>query len=162
MDWIYVFQSSSKMVDSIVKALADIKTMFEQHWCQWRLVIQKCVESLFILIYLRILFLRLDCVHQYTMSDHYFPEKQKSLATISNLISCICYLYLPGEVFCTQDLYKFIWYREFIKWHFTSFFFQNGTGIIFVLGTIEVHVFKWDMCFDYFNKSEKSKKCVKG
>lgn len=133
MDWIYVFQSSSKMVDSIVKALADIRTMFEQHWCQWRLVIQKCVESLFILIYLRILFLRLDCVHQYTMSDHYFPEKQKSLATISNLISCICYLYLPGEVFCTQDLYKFIWYREFIKWHFTSFFFQNGTGIFFFL-----------------------------
>lgn len=42
------------------------------------------------------------------MSDHYFPEKQKSLATISNLISCICYLYLPGEVFCTQDLYKFM------------------------------------------------------
>lgn len=108
MDWIYVFQSSSKMVDSIVKALADIKTMFEQHWCQWRLVIQKCVESLFILIYLRILFLHLDCVHQYTMSDHYFPEKQKSLATIRNLISCICYLYLPGEVFCTQDLYKFM------------------------------------------------------
>lgn len=108
MDWIDVFQSSSKMVDSIVKALADIKTMFEQHWCLWGLVIQKCVESLFILIYLRILFLHLDCVHQYTMSDHYFPEKQKSLATISNLISCICYLYLPGEVFCTQDLYKFM------------------------------------------------------
>lgn len=162
MDWIYVFQSSSKMVDSIVKALADIKTMFEQHWCQWRLVIQKCVESLFILIYLRILFLHLDCVHQYTMSDHYFPEKQKSLlATISNLISCICYLYLPGEVFCTQDLYKFIWYREFIKWHFTSFFFKMALAFFF-LGTIEVHVFKWDMCFDYFNKSEKSKKCVKG
>lgn len=36
-----------------------------------------------------------------------FSRKQKSLATISNLISCICYLYLPGEVFCTQDLYKF-------------------------------------------------------
>lgn len=144
MDWICVFQSSSKMVDSIVKALADIKTMFEQHWCQWRLVIQKCVESLFILIYLRILFLHLDCVHQYTMSDHYFPEKQKSLATISNLISCICYLYLPGEVFCTQDLYKFIWYREFIKWHFTSFFFKMALAFFF-LGTIEVHVFKWDM-----------------
>lgn len=108
MDWIDVFQSSSKMVDSIVKALADIRTMFEQHWCQCGLVIPECVESLFILIYLRILFLHLDCVHQYTMSDHYFPEKQKSLATISNLISCICYLYLPGEVFCTQDLYKFM------------------------------------------------------
>lgn len=157
MDWICVFQSSSKMVDSIVKALADIKTMFEKHWCQWRLVIQKCVESLFILIYLRILFLHLDCVHQYTMSDHYFPEKQKSLlATISYLISCICYLYLPGEVFCTQDLYKFIWYREFIKWHFTSFFFKMALAFFF-LGTTEVHVFKWDMCFVYFNKSEKSK-----
>lgn len=150
------------MVDSIVKALADIKTMFEQHWCQWRLVIQKCVESLFILIYLRILFLHLDCVHQYTMSDHYFPEKQKSLATISNLISCICYLYLPGEVFCTQDLYKFMIQGIHKNDILLFFFFQNGTGIIFVLGTIEVHVFKWDMCFDYFNKSEKSKKCVKG
>lgn len=133
MDWIYVFQSSSKMVDSIVKALADIRTMFEQHWCQWRLVIQNCVESLFILIYLRILFLHLDCVHQYTMSDHYFPEKQKSLATISNLISCICYLYLPGGVFCTQDLYKFIWYREFIKWHFTSFFFKMALAFFFLV-----------------------------
>lgn len=157
MDWICVFQSSSKMVDSIVKALADIKTMFEQHWCQCGLVIQKCVESLFILIYLRILFLHLDCVHQYTMSDHYFPEKQKSLATISNLISCICYLYLPGEVFCTQDLYKFIWYREFIKWHFTSFFSKWHWHFLFLIGTTEVHVFKWDMCFVYFNKSEKSK-----
>lgn len=144
MDWICVFQSSSKMVDSIVKALADIKTMFEQHWCQWRLVIQNCVESLFILIYLRILFLHLDCVHQYTctMSDHYFPEKQKSLlATISNLISCICYLYLPGEVFCTQDLYKFIWYREFIKWHFTSFFFKMALAF-FILNW-----YYWSPCF---------------
>lgn len=162
MDWIYVFQSSSKMVDSIVKALADIKTMFEQHWCQWRLVIQNCVESLFILIYLRILFLHLDCVHQYTMSDHYFPEKQKSLlATISNLISCICYLYLPGEVFCTQDLYKFM-IQGIHKMTFYFFFFFKMALAFFFLGTIEVHVFKWDMCFDYFNKSEKSKKCVKG
>lgn len=157
MDWIYVFQSSSKMVDSIVKALADIRTMFEQHWCQCGLVIQKCVESLFILIYLRILFLHLDCVHQYTMSDHYFPEKQKSLATIRNLISCICYLYLSGEVFCTQDLYKFMiqgihkmtfYFLFFSKWHW---------HFLFWIGTIEVHLFKWDMCFDYFNKSEKSK-----
>lgn len=157
MDWIYVFQSSSKMVDSIVKALADIKTMFEQHWCQWRLVIQKCVESLFILIYLRILFLHLDCVHQYTMSDHYFPEKQKSLATIRNLISCICYLYLSGEVFCTQDLYKFM-IQGIHKMTFYFFFFKMALAFFF----LRVNFFKWDMCFDYFNKSEKSKKCVKG
>lgn len=156
MDGIDVFQSSSKMVDSIVKALADIKTMFEQHWCQWRLVIQKCVESLFILIYLRILFLHLDCVHQYTMSDHYFPEKQKSLATISNLISCICYLYLPGEVhvFCTQDLYKFMiqgihkmtFYFFFSKWHWHFFFL-----------VLLKSMFLNETCFNYFNKSEKSK-----
>lgn len=141
MDWICVFQSSSKMVDSIVKALADIKTMFEQHWCQWRLVIQNCVESLFILIYLRILFLHLDCVHQYTMSDHYFPEKQKSLlATISNLISCICYLYLSGEVFCTQDLYKFM-IQGIHKMTFYFFFFKMALAF-FILNW-----YYWSPCF---------------
>lgn len=147
MDWIYVyFQSSSKMVDSIVKALADIKTMFEQHWCQCGLVIQICVESLFILIYLRILFLHLDCVHQYTMSDHYFPETQKSLATISNLISCICHLYLPGEVFCTQDLYKFIWYREFIKMTFYFFSFFKMALALFLFLVLLKSMFLNETC----------------
>lgn len=73
-DWIYVFQSSSKMVDSIVKALADIKTMFEQHWCQWRLVIQNCVESYLFWFIWGFFFLHLDCVHQYTLSDHDFQK----------------------------------------------------------------------------------------
>lgn len=66
--------SSSKMVDSIVKALADIKTMFEQHWCQWRLVIQNCVESYLFWFIWGFFFLHLDCVHQYTLSDHDFQK----------------------------------------------------------------------------------------
>lgn len=86
-----------------------------------------------------------------------FSRNKKSLATISNLISCICYLYLPGEVhvFCTQDLYKFM-IQGIHKMTFYLFFFSKWHWHFFFLVLLK-SMFLNETCFNYFNKSEKSK-----
>lgn len=86
-----------------------------------------------------------------------FSRNKKSLATISNLISCICYLYLPGEVhvFCTQDLYKFM-IQGIHKMTFYFFFFSKWHWHFFFLVLLK-SMFLNETCFNYFNKSEKSK-----
>lgn len=84
-----------------------------------------------------------------------FSRNKKSLATISNLISCICYLYLPGEVFCTQDLYKFM-IQGIHKMTFYFFFFSKWHWHFFFLVLLK-SMFLNETCFNYFDKSEKSK-----